>query len=41
MSALLIFARAILGHEDGSVSEGYGEGFSVKILREWIDKIGF
>jgi integrase len=33
--------RAILGHEDGSVSEGYGEGFPVKILREWIDKIGF
>lgn len=33
--------RAILGHEDGSVSEGYGEGFPVKILRGWIDKIGF
>jgi integrase len=33
--------RAILGHEDASVSEGYGEGFPVKILREWIDKIGF
>ena len=33
--------RAILGHEDSSVSEGYGEGFPVKILREWIDKIGF
>ena len=33
--------RAILGHEDGSVSEGYGEGFPVKILREWIDKISF
>jgi integrase len=32
--------RAILGHEDGSVSEGYGEGFPVKILRDWIDKIG-
>jgi integrase len=33
--------RAILGHEDGSVSEGYGEGFSVKLLRKWIDRIGF
>src|SRR5664280_1210857 len=33
--------RAILGHEDRSVSEGYGEGFSVKLLRKWIDKIGF
>jgi integrase len=33
--------RAILGHQDGSVSEGYGEGFPVKILREWIDRIGF
>jgi integrase len=33
--------RAILGHEDSSVSEGYGEGFPVKILRDWIDKIGF
>ena len=32
--------RAILGHEDGSVSEGYGEGFSVKLLRKWIDRIG-
>lgn len=32
--------RAILGHEDDSVSEGYGEGFPVKILRDWIDKIG-
>jgi integrase len=33
--------RAILGHEDRSVSEGYGEGFSVKLLRKWIDRIGF
>jgi integrase len=33
--------RAILGHEDGSVSEGYGEGFPVKVLREWIDCIRF
>jgi integrase len=33
--------RAILGHEDRSVSEGYGEGFSVKLLRKWIDCIGF
>jgi integrase len=33
--------RAILGHEDASVSEGYGEGFSVSKLKEWIDKIGF
>jgi integrase len=33
--------RAILGHEENSVSEGYGEGFPVKVLREWIDKIGF
>jgi integrase len=33
--------RAILGHEDRSVSESYGEGFPVTVLREWIDKIGF
>ena len=33
--------RAILGHEDRSVSEGYGEGFSVKLLRKWIDCISF
>jgi integrase len=33
--------QAVLGHENGEVSEGYGEGFSVRQLRKWIDKIGF
>lgn len=32
---------ALLGHEDETVSEGYGEGFSVPQLKRWIDKIGF
>ncbi len=32
---------AILGHEEETVAEGYGEGFPVKLLRRWIDKIGF
>jgi integrase len=32
---------AILGHEERTVAEGYGEGFPVPLLRKWIDKIGF
>ena len=32
---------AILGHEEKTVAEGYGEGFPVPLLRRWIDKIGF
>jgi integrase len=32
---------AILGHEEKTVAAGYGEGFSVTILRKWIDRIGF
>ena len=32
---------AILGHEEETVAEGYGEGFPVPMLRRWIDKIGF
>jgi len=31
---------AILGHEEKTVAAGYGEGFPVPTLREWIDKIG-
>jgi integrase len=33
--------RALLGHEERSVAAGYGEGFPVPVLRNWIDKIGF
>ena len=33
--------HAILGHEDKSVAEGYGEGFAVIVLKKWIDRIGF
>jgi len=33
--------HALLGHEEKSVAEGYGEGFSVPQLKKWIDKIGF
>jgi integrase len=32
---------ALLGHEDTTVAEGYGEGFPVPMLKKWIDKIGF
>jgi integrase len=32
---------AILGHEEKTVAEGYGEGFPVPLLKKWIDKIGF
>lgn len=32
---------AILGHEEETVAEGYGTGFPVRVLRKWIDKIGF
>jgi integrase len=32
---------AILGHEEKTVAAGYGEGFPMKILRKWVDKIGF
>lgn len=33
--------HALLGHEEKSVAEGYGEGFSVPQLKKWIDRIGF
>jgi integrase len=32
---------AILGHEERTVAAGYGEGFSLPVLRKWIEKIGF
>ena len=32
---------SILGHEEKTVAAGYGEGFPVKLLKRWIDKIGF
>jgi integrase len=32
---------AILGHEERTVAAGYGEGFPVPLLKQWIDKIGF
>jgi hypothetical protein len=32
---------ALLGHEERTVAEGYGEGFPVALLKKWIDKIGF
>ena len=32
---------AILGHEEETVAAGYGEGFPVLLLKQWIDKIGF
>jgi hypothetical protein len=32
---------AILGHEEQTVAAGYGEGFPVPLLKQWIDKIGF
>ncbi len=32
---------AILGHEEETIAAGYGEGFPVSVLKDWIDKIGF
>lgn len=32
---------ALLGHEDNTVAEDYGVGFSVPKLKQWIDKIKF
>lgn len=32
---------AILGHEKKSAAEGYGEGFPMRVLKPWADKIGF
>jgi hypothetical protein len=31
----------LLGHEEKTVAEGYGEGFPGPLLKRWIDKIGF
>jgi integrase len=33
--------EALLGHSKVTVGEGYGAGFPVTMLRQWIDKIGF
>jgi integrase len=32
---------AILGHEEETVADTYGTGFPVRVLKKWIDKIGF
>jgi integrase len=32
---------SLLGHEEKTVAEDYGKGFSVPLLKRWIDKIGF
>ena len=40
-SARKIFDGHCLGHEERTVAAGYGEGFSLPVLRKWIDKIGF
>jgi hypothetical protein len=32
---------ALLGHEEKTVAEDYGKGFSVPQLKRWIDRIGF
>jgi integrase len=32
---------ALLGHEKRTVAAGYGAGFPVPLLRQWIDYIGF
>jgi integrase len=31
--------HAVLGHEEKSVAAGYGEGFPVTVLKQWIDEI--
>jgi integrase len=32
---------SILGHEEETVADTYGTGFPVRVLKKWIDKIGF
>ena len=32
---------SILGHEEETVADSYGTGFSVPQLKKWVDKIGF
>jgi integrase len=32
---------ALLGHEEKTIAEDYGEGHSMRVLKKWIDKIGF
>jgi hypothetical protein len=29
------------GHEEETLTAGYGDGFPVPLLKQWIDKIGF
>jgi integrase len=31
----------LLGHEEETVAEGYGEGYPVVTLKRWVDEIGF
>lgn len=31
--------NAIQGHTNGSAAEQYGKGFSLKVMREWMDKV--
>lgn len=33
--------EGLLGHDKVTVGEGYGKGFPVTMLKEWIDRIGF
>jgi integrase len=33
--------QELLGHDEATVGESYGEGHPVPMLKEWIDKIGF
>jgi hypothetical protein len=32
---------AVLGHEEKTVAAGYGEGFPVRLLKQWIDRMDF
>jgi integrase len=33
--------EALLGHEKKTVADGYGRGFPVAMLKQWMEKIGF
>jgi integrase len=33
--------QELLGHDEATVGESYGEGHPVPMLKEWIDRIGF
>ncbi len=31
----------LLGHEKKTVADGYGKGYPVRILKDWVERIGY